>query len=256
MDFEIEAAGSRIGKFSSPFPFVRVPGREAHAALGSLQQAHQDATPVIWGAENQASLLFDLFDEPTQAKPVDSLTRAAKFASGWDALRKYRDEQREKTRAFFESQGWDYPQTEDEAEEPENIEVPPGTGPHDELLGFLDYGTGRPHAEVIIGIIPTARCWEVAAHLKYGAWNDCPAPYVHVALAREWHERYGARLVVNTGDILEFEVERPVQTLEEARELVPLFEDYCSDIIYQGVGSREALARTLHRGRFWYFWWD
>ncbi len=253
MDYKIEPAGSLIGGLKSPFPFVRVPGKEAYAALGRLQKSYQDATPVIWGEEKQVCTLVDMFDED-RPHANDSLAAAAKFTSGADALRKHRKEQREKFRAYFKSRGMEYP--EENEEEPVEAEVPSDVRPHDELLGFHDYRTGKPHAEVLIGIIPTARSWEVAAHLKFGAWNECPAPYVHVALAREWHERYGARLVVNTGDILEFEVERPVPTLEEARELVPVFESYCSDIIYQGVGSREALARTLHGGRFWYFWWD
>lgn len=111
-------------------------------------------------------------------------------------------------------------------------------------------------AEVLIGLIPTPRSYEVPAYLRFGGWNECPPPEIHVALARQWNERFGARLVVNTSDVMEFELERPVATIEEARELVPVLYSYCNDIIDQGVGSREALARTLHRGRFWYFWWD
>lgn len=109
---------------------------------------------------------------------------------------------------------------------------------------------------MLIGLIPTPRSYEVPAYLRFGRWNECPPPEIHVALARQWNERFGARLVVNTSDVMEFELERPVATIEEARELVPVLYSYCNDIIDQGVGSREALARTLHRGRFWYFWWD
>lgn len=254
MTYEIQPAGALLKHGPSPFPFVRVAGKTAHALLARLRHAHPDTTPVIWGEEDQASRLFEFFDEP-DLPSVESILESAAAADGNSAIAEHRRREEERTRALFADKGWDYPDAEGDDPADSGV-VPPGTGPHDRLLGFDDYRTGQPVAEVLIGLIPTPRSYEVPAYLRFGGWNECPPPEIHVALARQWNERFGARLVVNTSDVMEFELERPVATIEEARELVPVLYSYCNDIIDQGVGSREALARTLHRGRFWYFWWD
>jgi hypothetical protein len=31
---------------------------------------------------------------------------------------------------------------------------------------------------------------------------------------------------------------------------------YCSDIVWQGVGSVSNLSKTLLNSNYWYFWWD
>jgi hypothetical protein len=38
---------------------------------------------------------------------------------------------------------------------------------------------------VLIVLIPTVGPWEAAAYLGFGGFNACPAPWVHVAYARE-----------------------------------------------------------------------
>ena len=128
--------------------------------------------------------------------------------------------------------------------------------PHTKLLGILDHKTNAPKPEVLIGLLPTPNSYETAAFLTFGNWNDCPPPEIHVALARAWHQRYGARVVVITHEVVEFEVERTISTRLEAAEMAILHHSYCSDIVNQGVGSLEALAAVLLDARYWYFWWD
>ena len=63
---------------------------------------------------------------------------------------------------------------------------------------------------------PTVRSWEAPAYLHFGGWNACPAPWVHVAYAREWSARFGARLVALTHDLLEYEIACPISSREDA----------------------------------------
>jgi hypothetical protein len=77
-----------------------------------------------------------------------------------------------------------------------------------------------------------------------------------VAIAREWGERYGARLIANTSDVIEFEVERPISSRDEALAVAELQYRYCSDIVLQGTGTIEALAASLVGAKYWFFWWD
>ncbi|HSG35259.1 MAG TPA: DUF4253 domain-containing protein, partial [Sphingomonadaceae bacterium] len=98
--------------------------------------------------------------------------------------------------------------------------------------------------------------WEVPAYLRWGGWNACPPPEVHVAALRSWNERYGAELVGISGDALNLRVSSRPQTKEEATELA--FEQfyYCADIVDQGVGTIANLAATLEAQDWWFFWWD
>jgi hypothetical protein len=98
--------------------------------------------------------------------------------------------------------------------------------------------------------------WETAAHLRFGGWNDCPDPAVHVLLHRIWAEKYGARLVTMAFDVIELQITRPIRTREEALEVAALQYAYCSDIVDQGEGTLENLAASLIDATSWYFWWD
>ena len=52
------------------------------------------------------------------------------------------------------------------------------------------------------------------------------------------------------------QVARPPQTKEEALELARQQYLFCNDIVDQGVGDVESLAKTLLYSPVWYFWWD
>jgi hypothetical protein len=114
----------------------------------------------------------------------------------------------------------------------------------------------KPKKEVIIGLIPAPEPWQVPAVLRPGDWNDCPGPEVHVALFKRWYERYGAIVTSMSFDVIEFSVERPPRTMEDARGLAREQFVYCTDIVHQGVGTLDNLARALLNAGNWYFWWD
>src|SRR5690606_15273239 len=97
---------------------------------------------------------------------------------------------------------------------------------------------------------------DLPAHLGWGGWNQCPPPAAHVAMLRSWHQRFAAELAFIGPDTLELSVARPPATTAELRELAWEQYIYCSDIVHQGAGSLDALARELCGSPRWFFWWD
>lgn len=259
LTFEIRPAGSLFTSrylAAAPYPFVAVAGRDAYAALEELRRADSATTPVIWGDAETAENLFGLYASRRAPTTADVLTAAA-AGKGAALLAQHRDAEFRRFNGYLAEHGSD----EDKAalkRQPQRQHKGIGAlpEPHDQPMGYMDFATKQPREEVLIGLVPTGEPWQAAAYFRFGAWNDCPPPHVHVALARDWALQYGARLIVNTNDVLEFEVERPPATDEAAMALAELHWSYCNDTVDQGVGSLEALAHTLKNGRFWYFWWD
>jgi hypothetical protein len=89
-----------------------------------------------------------------------------------------------------------------------------------------------------------------------GGWNACPFPWDHCAVHRYWQQQYGAEVVSVTHDIVQCDVSRPPTDRQAALSLAEQQYYYCADIVQQGVGTIEALAALLLKGRYWYFWWD
>jgi len=116
---------------------------------------------------------------------------------------------------------------------------------------------------VLIVLMPTDRPWEAAAYLGFGGFNACPAPWVHVAYAREWFTRFGARLIALTPctpesgwhDTLEFEVARPFTSREDAAALAAVHAHYCSDTFDTDPLIVEHAAYLLG-AQLWQLWWD
>lgn len=116
--------------------------------------------------------------------------------------------------------------------------------------------SGAPHDEVYMVSMQDVENAAIPALMSFGGWNANPPPEYHVAALRSWHERYGARLISLTGDVMELRVDRRPQTRAEALELAREQYAYCNDIVDQGVGDLASLAATLMVSDVWYFWWD
>jgi hypothetical protein len=127
---------------------------------------------------------------------------------------------------------------------------------NDAILAAVDMSRSRPKPQVFIARLPAKNSWEVFAHLRYGDWNECPKPHEHVAIARSWHERFGAEAVAITRDTVEFEVSRPPRNRDEAAALAWEHYWYCHDIVDQGVETINKLAASLLVSKHWFFWWD
>jgi Domain of unknown function (DUF4253) len=107
--------------------------------------------------------------------------------------------------------------------------------------------------KVHIAIIPTDDWTIVPAHLRWGGWNACPAPQYHVAALRAWRDRYDAKLVGLSFDVMTLKVARQPQARAPAIELAREHYAYCNDIIDQGVGTLSDLAAALMANDWWYF---
>ena len=124
-----------------------------------------------------------------------------------------------------------------------------------ELSTVFDYDNYLKD-DVILVKVPTTKPYEVLAYFGMGGYNECPFPAEQVAVAKYWYEKYGAVPAAITYDEIEFYVERPVQTLEEAKKLAVEHYAFCYDLVDQCCGTFEALADGLYKNIQWYFWWD
>ncbi|PIQ25586.1 hypothetical protein COW36_21320 [bacterium (Candidatus Blackallbacteria) CG17_big_fil_post_rev_8_21_14_2_50_48_46] len=144
----------------------------------------------------------------------------------------------------------------DEFDEFAEFFTPENMQPQHHYAIHVDILSRQPYAEVLLALVPTPHSWEVPAWLHTGGWNACPDSDVHIRLMETWFVRYGAELVSHSHDLIELRIARPVQNLDEARELARLQYAYCPDIVEQGVQTLENLALTLIDSTVWYFWWD
>ena len=103
--------------------------------------------------------------------------------------------------------------------------------------------------------IPVKNPWEVFAFLPFGGWNECPETLELMSVSKYWYEQYGAVLSAMSADELEFIIEAPV-SMEAAVRLAKEQYLFCPDIVDQGVGTTGALANSIYRSVYWYFWWD
>ncbi|MFJ5718205.1 DUF4253 domain-containing protein [Neobacillus sp. NPDC093127] len=110
--------------------------------------------------------------------------------------------------------------------------------------------------KLILAKIPTDKPWEVAAWVPMGGFNECPLPEEQVAVFKYWYEKYGATPALITPDVWELFVGNPPKTQEESELLAWEQFGFCADIVWQGVGTVNALAGTLINSSVWYFWWD
>ncbi len=124
----------------------------------------------------------------------------------------------------------------------------PHVPPHAEFTIPSDILTGQLLPTVTIALVPTTICWQVPAVLRYGAWNECPAPHEHVCMMKHWYEQYAAEVVGMTRDVIEMQVARPPLDRDEALHLAVEQYGYCRDIVDQGVPTLDHLAALLHGG--------
>jgi hypothetical protein len=215
---------------------VRVPGRQAIATWEKLRTAI-DRTgywPVVVGTNEAARILDDVRSGVEARTPASVLEAADRVdVEAWLAARR-----------------------EEDPHEPEEGEWPSRPAPNESFSVHADVLTRKPHAEVWLALVPTPRSSDVPAFLPFGAWNECPADEVHVAMLRRWEKAYGAELVCLSNDVMELRVPRRPAQRDEAMRLAREQYVYCVDVVDQGVGDLAALAADRMVSPVWYFWWD
>jgi Domain of unknown function (DUF4253) len=115
---------------------------------------------------------------------------------------------------------------------------------------------GDPFPTVHIVLVPTQDWTEIPAYLRWGGWNECPEPEVHVAALRSWRDRYGVELIGLSHDVMNLRTARRPATREEAMALAREQYAYCNDIVDQGTQTLAPLAAYLMEHEWWFFWWD
>ena len=246
------SAGTMFKDVRIPFSHVRVTGLGVRSTFEVLQRSHPTATPIIVaGNGNSLDLLFG---QPPTHLPEELIKRSLE-GDGWSLQLAYErdlhDQQQLRLKelnapeAFFRS--WRPPESIDVVQIVKQRWPEPPRRP-------TDLSCAASSDMVLIVLIPTVRPWEAAAYLHFGRWNACPAPWVHVAYAREWFARFGARLVALTHDVLEFEVSRPITSREDAVAIAAAHAHYCSGTPV--VSSTAQHAAYLLGAPLWRFWWD
>ena len=216
-----------------PFPIETMPGDRALERWHALR-ATGGCTPVILGDLEDREQLWEGWD--IDASPIDELLAHAEEIDAMAWLRT-----REETARLVEFSDGVWPTVK-----------PPAS----RTLRLPFSGTGTPRSGIGVAILPTSTHWEAAAWLRFGGWNDCPTPPEHVALWRSWADRHGARVAGVTGSVVEFVVDRPPRTADDALALAREHVLYCEDLVIQGHGTLEGLAAALLEAPVWSFWWD
>ncbi|WP_165356551.1 DUF4253 domain-containing protein [Sphingosinicella sp. BN140058] len=239
---EAGRGGSPVGPAARPrlpYEVVTVPGAEAEAEWRRLRDAGR-GWPVVIGGDETLAQIAEMLGANEASAPAEILKTAAALRfpdalGSWPGAPVAAD-----LRA--EEGAW-----------PGNM---PAGGVLPGLMVAADLTSGAPLARVHILLIPTDKSWEVPAYLRWGGWNACPPPEVHVAVLKTWHEAYGAELAGLTGDQLNLRVARRPTKRAEALTLARDFYRYCPDIFDQGTATLAPLAAELMANDWWYFWWD
>jgi hypothetical protein len=234
-----------------PFKIVKTSGENAFATWKELKTAGRGA-PVVVGAD--VGNVLEPFHPQWQRRSVAEILSAAdaiKFPE--DLFNMRRDERAADLAALGKVQ----PAYLCEGEH----EPPLGEWPTMEFssMGLSiahDLMTGTPFPKVYIVLVPTDDSTTIPAHLRWGSWNECPAPEYHVAALRHWRGAYGAELVGLGRDTIDLKVAHKPATRDEALELARVQYAYCNDIIGQGTGTYSVLAAGLMADDWWFFWWD
>lgn len=269
-----------------PFKLIEVPGKDAFIKWQELRSSSQ-GTPVILGDatperfSNLASPFDPYWGEKRSAAEI--IKAAENLAFPADLISKHKSDE---TRAAdrFESDlrknpNMPLPQTividskngtsrtlsreeviaqfRNSRDRPLPMGSWPDKGnPSPGLTVVTDIVSGKFLDNVYLTVIPTDDWTTIPAYLRWGDWNENPAAEWHVAAMRTWRDRYGVELVGMGFDTLNLRVNHPARSREEAVDLALAQYVYCSDIVDQGVGSINQLAKDLMENDWWFFWWD
>jgi hypothetical protein len=225
-----------------PFEAFPVAGAKAVEAVQKLHRDQAQKTAFIIGHSEDFGLFCEFMERGHS--PDASLKAAAVLTyESWAATK---EKERQELLAEFDDDA------EDELHGPWPDDVEPSSG----FLAPIDHhGLVRP--ELIVGMspVPLSRWWDTFAHTRFGGWNLCPSPEVHIMLHRHWAQEHGAVLMAHGYDTIELSIAKPIRRRDEAMRMAEIHHKYCPDNI-QGVGTFEEYAASLIGSSTWSFWWD
>ena len=106
----------------------------------------------------------------------------------------------------------------------------------------------------IVAVDRPARTLEAIGWM--GPANYDMNPTEQSAILDTWEDRFDAYVVGLGFDTITLAVGRPARDLRTATSIAAEHMAFCSDIIYQGVGSISEYAPLLVDAHRWDFWWD
>jgi predicted DNA-binding WGR domain protein len=108
-----------------------------------------------------------------------------------------------------------------------------------------------------LGLVAASRPADVLGLIGWsGAVNYGVDPFEQSLVLQSWEDRFDAYLVGLGFDTIELAVARPPRLPAAATAVSAEHFAFCSDNIWQGVGSIEAYAEVLAGCDRWTFWWD
>lgn len=231
------APGDLVFRAEASFEIASCSGESALGHLDRLREEGRRSgfTAILLGGEDEAVMLAEN-RECHATSPEKYLRQAAKL----DVDRWLKEEVGQNPEEYFWEMG----------------EWPKKTPKGHSISAHLDVLSRRPLEVVSIAKIPTSENWKAPAYIGMGGWNACLDAGILTALAKRWHERFGAEIVSITHDVMEFSVKNPPTAKEQAIELAKEQYTVCSDIVSQGVETISNLAAILQHSNYWYFWWD
>lgn len=157
-----------------PYPAYKVAGADALATWGRLKVAGE-GYPFIVGPPESAELVAEAA-ELSGGTTTSVLAAAAALNFPREMMGQHAVELREAAAEF----GQTYDETFRVGTWPARVDANRGG----ELT--RDVLTQAPHPEVLIVVLPTPDPAEAIAMLRFGGWNACPSPEIHVAAFRSW----------------------------------------------------------------------
>ncbi len=216
-----------------PFALEVAPGAQAQERMAELRTP--DFYPVILGdADSLLARHALLQSDPYTVTDIQKRVRSIGSPEWWFTARAHALEEQ------FEAIVGEWPEQET---------------PYDTLQAVLNRDTGAPLPDVFIARLSTRNSWDAPMLLRFGGWDDSPYPEEHAAVARAWHEQYGAEIIAVTQDTLEFAVANPPATRDAAEQLAMDQFAYCEELVTCHAGTIRNLAANLLNAPFWFFWW-
>lgn len=214
---------------------ITIPGKNALRELDRLllEHAKTGLYPILLGDAEDYERIEEGMED------AESVPAILEKSQAIDAARWFR-EKPDADSELYQAEDGDWPR----AVEPMGI------------ITHLDVLSHKPKKEVLIGLLKLTSPWEAFAHLGWGGWNDCPFATEHCAIQRYWEKLYGAQVVSITDSVVQCRVKKPPKTRAESMRLAREQYLYCYDIVEQGTETIAALAASLLKAEYWYFWWD
>lgn len=129
------------------------------------------------------------------------------------------------------------------------------TGTPEQLPNVHPSGTGvLLRGDTCVAVLPTNNSWSAPAYIPFAERDQCPAPYIHVALAKRWHEQFGAEIVAITSYTLEFKISSPPTNHAACEQLAWEHLLYAPECL--GESTIRDYAHSLKGNDTWFLLWD